>query len=64
MARNTSVSLGDHFAAFVDQQVASGVQRGRDAGDIRPGYFKFAYVSHVVFYRQIDGDMDLGRVLH
>lgn len=24
MARNTSVSLGDHFAAFVDEQVASG----------------------------------------
>jgi antitoxin ParD1/3/4 len=24
MARNTSVSLGDHFASFVDQQVESG----------------------------------------
>lgn len=24
MARNTSVSLGDHFAGFVDQQVESG----------------------------------------
>ena len=24
MARNTSVSLGDHFAGFVDQQVQSG----------------------------------------
>lgn len=24
MARNTSVSLGDHFAAFVDTQVRSG----------------------------------------
>jgi antitoxin ParD1/3/4 len=24
MARNTSVSLGDHFADFVDQQVAGG----------------------------------------
>lgn len=24
MARNTSVSLGDHFAGFVDEQVASG----------------------------------------
>ncbi len=24
MARNTSVSLGDHFATFVDQQVESG----------------------------------------
>jgi len=24
MARNTSVSLGDHFTDFIDQQVASG----------------------------------------
>jgi antitoxin ParD1/3/4 len=24
MARNTSVSLGDHFAAFIDEQVRSG----------------------------------------
>ncbi|MCC8393160.1 type II toxin-antitoxin system ParD family antitoxin [Paraburkholderia sp. MMS20-SJTR3] len=24
MARNTSISLGEHFAAFVDTQVASG----------------------------------------
>lgn len=24
MARNTSVSLGDHFAGFIDEQVASG----------------------------------------
>ncbi|MDO9338766.1 MAG: type II toxin-antitoxin system ParD family antitoxin [Caulobacter sp.] len=24
MARNTSVSLGDHFAQFIDQQVSSG----------------------------------------
>jgi antitoxin ParD1/3/4 len=24
MARNTSLSLGDHFARFVDEQVASG----------------------------------------
>jgi antitoxin ParD1/3/4 len=24
MARNTSISLGDHFASFIDRQVASG----------------------------------------
>ncbi|WP_149541448.1 type II toxin-antitoxin system ParD family antitoxin [Siccirubricoccus phaeus] len=24
MARNTSISLGDHFAAFVDQQIERG----------------------------------------
>lgn len=24
MSKNTSVSLGDHFAAFVEQQIASG----------------------------------------
>ncbi len=24
MARNTSISLGDHFETFIDQQIASG----------------------------------------
>ncbi len=32
MARNTSVSLGDHFAAFVDEQVATG--RYNSASDV------------------------------
>lgn len=32
MARNTSVSLGDHFAAFVDQQVENG--RYSSASDV------------------------------
>lgn len=32
MARNTSVSLGDHFAEFVDRQVAQG--RYTSAGDV------------------------------
>jgi antitoxin ParD1/3/4 len=32
MARNTSVSLGEHFAAFVDEQVESG--RYASASDV------------------------------
>ena len=32
MARNTSVSLGDHFASFVDQQVETG--RYSSASDV------------------------------
>ncbi len=32
MARNTSVSLGDHFAAFIDGQVQSG--RYNSASDV------------------------------
>ncbi len=44
--------------------VASGARRGRNAGDIRPGYFKLAVVSHVVYYREINGIMDVVRILH
>ncbi|MGD9738615.1 MAG: type II toxin-antitoxin system ParD family antitoxin [Bauldia sp.] len=32
MARNTSVSLGEHFAAFIDEQVESG--RYNSASDV------------------------------
>ena len=32
MARNTSVSLGDHFAGFIDERVASG--RYNSASDV------------------------------
>jgi toxin ParE1/3/4 len=44
--------------------VASGARKGRDAGDIRAGYFKITVVSHVVFYKERDGIMDVIRVLH
>lgn len=44
--------------------VASGRRRGRSAEDIRAGYFKIAFVSHVVFYRLINEDLDVVRVLH
>ncbi len=32
MSRNTSVSLGDHFAGFIDERVASG--RYKSASDV------------------------------
>ena len=32
MARNTSVSLGDHFAGFIDERIASG--RYNSASDV------------------------------
>lgn len=44
--------------------VASGSRRGRSADDIRPGYFKFTVISHVVFYKESNGIMDVIRILH
>lgn len=45
-------------------ELASGTRDGRDAGDIRPGYFKFTVISHVIFYKESNGIMDVVRILH
>lgn len=44
--------------------VASGTRKGRDAGDIRPGYVRITVVSHIVFYTENNGIMEVVRVLH
>jgi toxin ParE1/3/4 len=44
--------------------LASGTMQGRDASDIRAGYFKLAVGSHLAFYR-INGDaIEVVRILH
>lgn len=79
MSRNTSVSLGDHFAEFVDSQVRSGrygsasdvvmeaLARGDKIGrvcTVRDEYFRYAAGSHVGFYRETAYTLDVIRVLH
>ena len=44
--------------------IASGRRMGRNAEDVRPGYFKITVVSHVVFYTENNGIMDVVRILH
>lgn len=44
--------------------VASGTREGRNADDIRAGYFKIPVISHVVFYTERNGIMNVVRILH
>ena len=46
------------------ETVASDPRRGRSCEDIRPGYFKFAAGSHLIFYRLAQGHVVVVRVLH
>jgi toxin ParE1/3/4 len=38
--------------------------KGRRCDDIRPGYFKRAAGSHMMFYRLVDADIEIVRILH
>ncbi len=46
------------------EMIAKTSRRGRPCDDIRPGYFKLAVGSHVLFYRQIGEIIDIVRILH
>jgi toxin ParE1/3/4 len=37
---------------------------GRDAGHLRPGYFRFEHDRHSVFYRKMESGVFIVRVLH
>lgn len=37
---------------------------GRDASDVKPGYFKFPASSHVIYYKLLPGTLDVIRILH
>ena len=53
---------GDIIAAIED--LACHDRNGRDASDIRPGYFKYAVGRHLLFYRVTTDSLDVIRVLH
>ena len=44
--------------------LASGVQAGQDAGDIRAGYRRLRVGSHVLFFRQSGRVIEVVRILH
>ncbi|HEX3943930.1 MAG TPA: type II toxin-antitoxin system RelE/ParE family toxin [Rhizomicrobium sp.] len=45
-------------------KIAGGKWRGSACDDIRPGYFRCACESHVIFYRLTAGTVDVVRILH
>ena len=46
------------------ERIASGKRRGRACDELRPGYFRYPYESHVVFYKLNGKNVDVIRVLH
>lgn len=46
------------------EAVASKPAIGRACPDVRAGYYKYLSGSHVLFYRLIDGGIDVVRILH
>ena len=43
---------------------AANPRRDRPCDEVRPGYFKQSVGSHVLFYRRVEGVMDVVRILH
>jgi toxin ParE1/3/4 len=71
IARYTGETWGreqrNRYLAELDrgfQALAADPFKGRDCGDIRPGYRKYKVGRHFVFYRGIDGGVEVVRVLH
>jgi toxin ParE1/3/4 len=46
------------------EDLASGAQKGQDAGDIRAGYRKLKVGSHILFFRWAGDTIDIVRILH
>ncbi|HKP77951.1 MAG TPA: type II toxin-antitoxin system RelE/ParE family toxin [Phenylobacterium sp.] len=46
------------------ETVASDPRRGRPCEDIRPGYFRFAVGTHMLFFRRDVDVIEIVRILH
>jgi toxin ParE1/3/4 len=65
--QNWSVEQAESYVRAIwsaIDRIADNPGRGRPCDDVRPGYFKFASGSHILFYRQISGGIDVVRILH
>jgi toxin ParE1/3/4 len=51
--------IGQHI-----EIVAAQPMLGRACPEVRVGYYKYPSGSHVLFYRLIDGGIDVVRILH
>ena len=57
--RNYLNDLDGKFALLAENPLL-----GRHCDNIREGYFRFEYMSHVIFYRQEQGFIVISRVIH
>ena len=53
--------ISDIIAAI--DKLSSGERKGRVC-DIRDGYLKYAVGRHIIFFRQLNTDLDVMRILH
>jgi len=66
-ARRWSVDQAEAYLRAINQALAllrDNPRLGRNAGGVKPGYFKFPALSHVIYYRLPSGTLDVIRVLH
>lgn len=53
------VGLNDHFKA-----IAKNPKIGKERSEIKDGLFSFPYISHIIFYRKMNGYIRIIRVLY
>lgn len=46
------------------ERIADQPHRGRTVDDLRPGYRRYAIGSHLIFFVEDDGDVEVIRILH
>jgi len=46
------------------EAVAADPRKARSCDDVRPGYRRYPVGSHVLFFRIVDGVVDVVRILH
>jgi toxin ParE1/3/4 len=66
-ARRWSVDQADVYYRDVMssvEKVADEPTLGRACDEIRAGYYRHSIGSHVIFYRVMDGVVDIVRILH
>lgn len=62
-----SVNQAEAYLRGIGQAIAllrENPRLGRDVSNIKPGYFKFPALSHVIYYKLPTGTLDVIRVLH
>jgi len=66
-AQRWGVDQAEAYLRIVNQAIAllrENPRLGRSASDVKPGYFKFVTLSHVIYYKLPPGTLDVIRILH
>jgi toxin ParE1/3/4 len=66
-ARQWSIDQAERYIRDLMKAIeaaSNNPRSGRTCDEIREGYFKLLVGSHVLFYRALDGKIDIVRILH